>query len=31
VVYQEKYRITDGLDLLERAKIELVHLPDIDE
>ncbi|MDF1573624.1 MAG: dCMP deaminase family protein [Bacteroidales bacterium] len=31
VVYQEKYRITDGLDLLERANIELVHLPDIDE
>jgi len=30
VVYQEKYRITDGLDLLERARIELVHLPDID-
>ena len=31
VVYQEKYRITDGLDLLERAKIELVHLPEIDD
>ena len=31
VVYQEKYRITDGLDLLERAKIDLVHLPDTDE
>jgi len=30
VVYQEKYRITDGLDLLERAKIELVHLPEIE-
>ena len=30
VVYQEKYRITDGLDLLERAKIELVHLQEID-
>ena len=31
VVYQNKYRITDGLDLLERAGIELVHLLDIDE
>jgi dCMP deaminase len=30
VVFQEKYRITDGLDLLERANIELVHLPEID-
>ena len=30
VVYQEKYRITDGLDLLERAKIELVHLQEIE-
>ena len=29
VVYEEKYRITDGLDLLERAKIELVHIPEI--
>jgi len=31
VVYQEKYRITDGLDLLERAKIELVHIPELEE
>lgn len=31
VVYQEKYRITDGLDLLERAGIELVHLPETGE
>ena len=31
VVYQEKYRITDGLDLLERAGIELVHLMEIEE
>ena len=31
VVYQEKYRITDGLDLLERAGIELVHLPEIED
>jgi len=29
VVFEEKYRITDGLDLLERAKIDLVHIPDI--
>jgi dCMP deaminase len=29
-VFQEKYRITDGLALLERADIELVHLPDIE-
>jgi len=31
VVYQEKYRITDGLDLLGRAGIELVHLSEIEE
>ena len=31
VVYEEKYRITDGLDLLERAGIELVHIEDITE
>jgi dCMP deaminase len=31
VVYQERYRITDGLDLLERAGIELVHLPEIED
>ena len=29
VVYKEKYRITDGLDLLERAKINLIHIPEI--
>jgi dCMP deaminase len=28
VVYEEKYRITDGLELLERARIDLVHIPD---
>ncbi len=28
VVYEEKYRITDGLDLLDRAKIDLVHIPE---
>jgi dCMP deaminase len=27
VVYAEEYRITDGLDLLRRAGIELVYLP----
>ncbi len=26
VVYEEQYRITDGLDLLKRAGIELVHI-----
>lgn len=26
VVYREKYRVTDGLDLLERAGVETVHL-----
>ena len=31
VVYQEKYRSTDGLDLLGRAGIELVHLSEIEE
>jgi dCMP deaminase len=30
VVFEEKYRITDGLDLLERARIELVHIPDLE-
>ncbi len=27
VVYIEKYRITDGLDLLERAGVKLNHIP----
>ncbi len=31
VVFEEKYRITDGLELLERANIELVHVPDSSE
>ncbi len=31
VVFVEKYRITDGLDLLERAKIELNHIAEIGE
>jgi dCMP deaminase len=29
VVYNELYRITDGLDLLHRAGIECVHIPDL--
>ena len=29
VVFIEKYKITDGLDLLTRANIELVHIPEI--
>ena len=28
VVYGEKYRLTDGIDLLERAGIEVVYLGD---
>jgi len=31
VVFEEKYRITDGLDLLERADIELIHIEDCSE
>jgi len=31
VVYGELYRITDGLDLLKRAGIELVYMPDTQE
>ena len=31
VVFEEKYRITDGLDLLERAQIDLVHIPEVGE
>ena len=31
VVFEEKYRNTDGLELLERANIELVHLQDASE
>jgi dCMP deaminase len=31
VVYEEKYRITDGLELLDRAKIDLVHIPETGE
>ncbi|MCH5248153.1 MAG: dCMP deaminase family protein [Muribaculaceae bacterium] len=31
VVFHEKYRMTDGLDLLKRANIEIIHIPDINE
>ena len=31
VVYQDRYRITDGLELLERAKIDVEYLPDGEE
>ena len=27
VIYSEMYRLTDGIDLLERAGVETVHLP----
>ncbi len=30
VVYNELYRITDGLDLLQRAGVETIHIPLID-
>ena len=30
VIFQELYRIHDGIDLLKRAGIECVHSPDID-
>ena len=30
VVYRDLYRITDGLDLLRRAGVETVHIPDVD-
>lgn len=31
IVYNELYRITDGLDLLERAGIQCVHLDNLDD
>lgn len=31
VVYNELYRITDGLDLLQRAGVECVHIADINQ
>jgi len=30
VVFNELYRITDGLELLERAGIEICHIPNLD-
>lgn len=30
VVFNELYRLRDGLDLLERAGIEVVHVPELD-
>ncbi|MCM1093308.1 MAG: dCMP deaminase family protein [Bacteroides sp.] len=30
VVFNDLYRITDGLDVLNRAGVETVHIPDID-
>ena len=29
VVFHELYRITDGIDLLRRANVECVHIPDL--
>lgn len=31
VVYNELYRITDGIDLLRRAGVECVHLPELND
>ncbi len=31
VVFNELYRITDGIGLLERAGVECVHIPDLSE
>ena len=31
VVFSELYRITDGIDLLKEAGIEVTHIPDVDE
>lgn len=30
VVYQEKYRLTDGLEILNRANVEIIHIPDLE-
>lgn len=30
VVYNELYRITDGIDLMRRAGIECIHVPELD-
>ena len=31
VVYHELYRMSDGIDLLKRASVECVHIPDLTE
>lgn len=31
VVFNELYRMSDGIDLLERAKIEVVHIPELNK
>lgn len=31
VVFSELYRITDGIDLLRKAGVEVDHIPDVDE
>lgn len=31
VVFSELYRITDGIDLLRKAGVEVTHIPDVDE
>lgn len=31
VVFSELYRITDGIDLLREAGVEVTHIPDVDE
>ncbi len=31
VVYHELYRMSDGVDLLQRAGIECIHIPDLSE
>ena len=31
VVYHELYRMSDGIDLLKRASVECIHIPDLSE
>lgn len=31
VVYHELYRMTDGIELLKRASVECIHIPDLSE
>lgn len=31
VVYHELYRMSDGIDLLKRAAVECIHIPDLSE